>query len=402
MDVEVALDPASRVSPDAMRSFLCTIAQTSPSIFLTRPLTANAIPFQSPEYAISILKITTYGTQEPIRVHCFFLRNDDSHDNIVDNDGEVLSVACETALPSVRFENDWDALVYDTGESDVKQLLLDFMSVSVTFGDYQVCSDTIGCNRVLLLYGPPGTGKTTICHGLSQKLSIRYSHRYQSAMILEVNTHSLFSKWFAESGKMVKKLFDKLNALASNSSALVFVLIDEVESLATARSAAASGSDPSDAIRVVNALLTQIDSIRRHKNVVIMATSNLTECIDVAFLSRADIRQFVGPPSERARYAILKSCIDELVDKGLVQPGYDLLDIEDCGKFDATMIATFKSTVVLRQAAQASGGFSGRILRRLPFLAFVFGRLQGPTSLDQFLQALLLAIKRQNEQDEKD
>ena len=35
--------------------------------------------------------------------------------------------------------------------------------------------------------------------------------------------------------------------------------MDEVESLAAARKAAASGSEPSDAIRVVNALLTQVD-----------------------------------------------------------------------------------------------------------------------------------------------
>jgi SpoVK/Ycf46/Vps4 family AAA+-type ATPase len=129
-----------------------------------------------------------------------------------------------------------------------------------------------------------------------------------------------------------------------------------------------------------------------------MATSNLTDCIDVAFLSRADIRQFIGPPSERARYAILKSCVDELVDKGLVTPGYDLLDIEDCCKFDRTLLATFKSTALLLNAAAASNGFSGRILRRLPFLAFVFGRLQTPTSLEEFLQALLIAIKREAEQ----
>jgi SpoVK/Ycf46/Vps4 family AAA+-type ATPase len=217
-------------------------------------------------------------------------------------------------------------------------------------------------------------------------------------MLLEVNTHSLFSKWFAESGKMVKKLFDKLNAMAEDPSTLVFVLIDEVESLATARTAAASGSDPSDAIRVVNALLTQIDQIRRHTNVVIMATSNLTDCIDVAFLSRADIRQFIGPPSERARYAILKSCVDELIDKGLVTPGYDLLDIEDCSKFDRALLATFKSAAVLLQASAETNGFSGRILRRLPFLAFVFGKLQAPVSLESFMQALLVAIKRQDDQ----
>lgn len=38
------------------------------------------------------------------------------------------------------------------------------------------------------------------------------------------------------------------------------VLLDEVESLTRARSAAVSGSEPADAIRAVNALLTQVST----------------------------------------------------------------------------------------------------------------------------------------------
>ncbi len=47
-----------------------------------------------------------------------------------------------------------------------------------------------------------------------------------------------------------------------------------------------SGNEPSDAIRVVNALLTQIDQIKRHANVVILTTSNVTGAIDLAFVDR--------------------------------------------------------------------------------------------------------------------
>jgi len=43
---------------------------------------------------------------------------------------------------------------------------------------------------------------------------------------------------------------------------LVVVLIDEVESLTAARQSAVSGTEPSDAIRVVNAVLTQLDVLR--------------------------------------------------------------------------------------------------------------------------------------------
>ena len=60
----------------------------------------------------------------------------------------------------------------------------------------------------------------------------------------------------------------------------------QVESLTAARQSAMLGSEPSDAIRVVNALLTQIDQIKRYPNVMILTTSNITGAIDLAFVDR--------------------------------------------------------------------------------------------------------------------
>jgi SpoVK/Ycf46/Vps4 family AAA+-type ATPase len=86
--------------------------------------------------------------------------------------------------------------------------------------------------------GPPGTGKTTLCKALAQRLAIRFQSIYPTAVLVEVNAHSLFSRWFSESGKLVSKLFGKINDLCDDEGSLVFVLIDEVESLAAARKAA--------------------------------------------------------------------------------------------------------------------------------------------------------------------
>jgi SpoVK/Ycf46/Vps4 family AAA+-type ATPase len=60
---------------------------------------------------------------------------------------------------------------------------------------------------------------------------------------------------------------------------------DEVESLTAARAGAVSGSEPSDAVRVVNALLTQLDKLKQHKNVLVMATSNLPDAIGEAIMN---------------------------------------------------------------------------------------------------------------------
>jgi hypothetical protein len=98
--------------------------------------------------------------------------------------------------------------------------------------------------------------------GLAQKLAIRLGGQFQYGQLVEVNAHSLFSKWFSESGKLVQKLFGKIEELVEERDSLVIVLIDEVESLTAARKSALSGSEPSDAIRVVNAVLTQIDKLK--------------------------------------------------------------------------------------------------------------------------------------------
>lgn len=73
------------------------------------------------------------------------------------------------------------------------------------------------------------------------------------------------------------------------------------------------GNEPSDAIRVVNAVLTQIDQIKRYSNVLILTTSNITESIDLAFIDRADIKQYLGMPTPIAIYKVYFSCIQELI-----------------------------------------------------------------------------------------
>ena len=66
---------------------------------------------------------------------------------------------------------------------------------------------------------------------------------------MEINSHSLFSKWFSESGKLVQKLFERVQEQLVDDPDLFFcILIDEVESLASSRSN--GGSDPQDAVRV--------------------------------------------------------------------------------------------------------------------------------------------------------
>ena len=51
--------------------------------------------------------------------------------------------------------------------------------------------------------------------------------RYSSGKIVEINSHSLFSKWFSESGKLVQKLFSAVNRMVDDEDCFVVVMIGE-------------------------------------------------------------------------------------------------------------------------------------------------------------------------------
>ncbi|CAN7991069.1 unnamed protein product, partial [Ixodes hexagonus] len=290
-------------------------------------------------------------------------------------------------LPSTEFEGLWESLVFD---SKVKDELLSYSSMALLYSDRNVDHNIVSWNKVVLLHGPPGTGKTSLCKALAQKLTIRHNSRFKYGQLIEINSHSLFSKWFSESGKLVMKMFQKIQDLIDDGDGIVFVLIDEVESLAHCRKAAIGGNEPSDAIRVVNSLLTQIDSIKKYPNVFVLTTSNITGVIDLAFVDRADIRRYLGYPSQAAIFKIYKSCIEELQRADIIQGSVKFVqDVEHKNE-----LRTFLESVCAK-----SVGLSGRTLRKLPFIAHaIFAEVRSLTP-KAFLTALSNAVDRQVEDD---
>ncbi|KAJ8004829.1 hypothetical protein DPEC_G00140370 [Dallia pectoralis] len=329
-----------------------------------------------------------------LSIHIFTL-NDDGPSTLNLEEDEELSAANHWLLPAAEFHGIWESLVYDSG---VKTQLLDYVSTTIYFSDKNVDSNLISWNRVVLLHGPPGTGKTSLCKALAQKLSIRLANRYSYGQFVEINSHSLFSKWFSESGKLVTKMFQKIQQLIDDKEALVFVLIDEVESLTAARNASQAGTEPSDAIRVVNSVLTQLDQIKRHPNVVILTTSNVTEKIDLAFVDRADIKQYIGPPSVEGIFSIYLSCLEELMKCQIIYPRQQLLTMYELETMGFRESKVSELSLCLRNIAIKSKGLSGRALRKLPFLAHALFVKAPTVSLERFLEAMDLAVDKQIEE----
>nr|XP_056713655.1 pachytene checkpoint protein 2 homolog [Euleptes europaea] len=330
-----------------------------------------------------------------LSIHIFHLNEEGPSTENLEEENENIIAANHWVLPTAEFHGLWESLVYD---NEVKSDLLDYVTTTLLFSDRNVDSNLISWNRVVLLHGPPGTGKTSLCKALAQKLAIRLSHRYSYGQLIEINSHSLFSKWFSESGKLVTKMFQKIHEFIDDKDALVFVLIDEVESLTAARNSFRAGTEPSDAIRVVNAVLTQIDQIKRFPNVVILTTSNITEKIDMAFVDRADIKQYIGPPPTAAIFKIYLSCLEELMKCQIIYPRQQLLTLRELEMIGYIENEVSKLSLVLKEIARKSEGLSGRVLRKLPFLAHALYVQSPNVTMATFLQALSLVVDKQFEE----
>ena len=266
------------------------------------------------------------------------------------------------------------------------------------FAEATIDPNIISWNRMILLYGPPGTGKTTLCKALANKLFIRCSQDvYESGILMEINSHSLFSRWFSESGKLVMKLFDQIDEIAQDEKCLVIVLIDEVESIASARNASARSNEPGDAVRVVNAVLTSLDALRRKSNVLILCTSNMVNNIDEAFRDRVDYSVYIGPPSAPARYEILKSCLIELMDKGIIQVQGENIFNNPSSSVDCIHEMISKSDLL--KVANLSESYSGRGLRKLPLRAHAFYLQRAKVTLFEFVDAMLRTVEFDKTQD---
>ncbi|KAF9950334.1 Pachytene checkpoint protein 2 [Modicella reniformis] len=261
---------------------------------------------------------------------------------------DSIMTAHHWTLPCEELEGVWENLIFDNA---IQIKLLEYVRTAILFTDKNVNPNLVSWNR------------------------------YQYTKLLEINSHSLFSKWYSESGKMVQRMFDQIWKMVEDENAFVCVLIDEVESLTAARKAAMSGNEPSDSIRVVNALLTQIDRLKKKKNVLILTTSNITEAIDIAFIDRADIKLYIGFPSTLAIFNILNSGLEELRRTGIIN-------------FSATQpMQSDNVPERLYEIANSASGMSGRTIRKLPFLAYAGYIQTSETSVDEYLNALQQTVR---------
>ncbi|KAJ3116456.1 Pachytene checkpoint protein 2 [Phlyctochytrium bullatum] len=103
----------------------------------------------------------------------------------------------------------------------------------------------------------------------------------------------------------------------------------------------------------------------------------------------ADLKEYIGLPSKKAIYAILVSAVEELNRRKLISLVGALIDWRAIEFFPKESKSLSND---LYELAKLCEGFSGRVIRRLPFLAFTKLKQQVTASIPHFLEALKGAI----------
>ncbi len=186
-------------------------------------------------------------------------------------------------VPEVRWED-------IGGLEDVKQQLREAIEWPIKMPEsyYRLGIDP---PKGILLYGPPGCGKTLLAKAVATE---------SGANFIAVKGPEILSKWVGESEKAVREIFRKARTYAP---AVIF--FDEIDALAPTRG---YSGDSFVSERVVSQLLTEMDSVERLRNVVIVAATNRPDLVDPALLrpGRLEKTIHVKPPDRGARLSILK------------------------------------------------------------------------------------------------
>jgi pachytene checkpoint protein 2 len=203
---------------------------------------------------------------------------------------------------------------------------------------------TTALHGLLLLHGPPGTGKSTLAVGLAQELAGVVDGLVR---LVEVNPHGLMSAEHGRSQQLVSELLCEVIPGRADDGVPTLVVLDEVESMAVARSEASLAANPVDVHRATDAVLTAVDELTAsHPHILTVATSNFTRGLDAAFVSRADAAIQVPLPSGEALVAILHEALT----------GYAT---------EYPRLGTLASDPTLVRVADAMVGMDGRTARKL-------------------------------------
>ena len=225
-----------------------------------------------------------------------FLSEYDIPENIeeVNEDDHSGMLSCTDIKPKAMFY-----CAEDQGQIDTLQHLLEDEQMQAIRERLEKANMRKGFN--CLFYGAPGTGKTETALQLA---------RMTGRDIMQVDISSIRDKWYGETEKIVKGIFDSYAQRVKKSKRIPILLINEADAILSVRTTV-GGNNPSiekteNAIQ--NILLEAMENI----DGIMIATTNLTCNLDSAFDRRFLYKVEFHQPSVEAKTHIWQSFIPDL------------------------------------------------------------------------------------------
>ena len=178
--------------------------------------------------------------------------------------------------------------------------------------------------RGILLYGPPGAGKTHLARAVANEVEARYYY---------INGPDIIGTYTGETEANLRRIFSEAGHHAPS-----IIFIDEFDAVAPKRGETGAHSD----IRAVTQLLSLMDGLKRVDSVIVIATTNRLDSVDLAFRrpGRFDREIFIGPPDIPGRREILEihtremplsdgaqECLDDIARHTHGFVGADLMEL---------------------------------------------------------------------------